>query len=358
MALAAAGCGFSPAAVSGDAGTIADGVEPGIDAAPHFRKKLTLTVGSPTELADFPVSIVTTDPELAQRARADGSDIGFTALDGTPLAGELVTFDKPSGALEAWVRLPHVTDTLEIYMTYGAEPAVDAGPVWTPAIYAAAWHLSDSTGPWTDSAAGHTVTPVSPETTAAIGPGIVGTARVFDGIDDATPGGDPADGSLDFGTGSFSIQVWVDVTHSADAYDEVIDKGGDTNLPGYCLTLGTANWNAEVGDNNYAATSFGTETSLLGRWNQLTAVIDRQAGILYAFTNGAIASSTSLGAMGSVDTSYGFAIGSSNTNYRFEGAVDEVRLVKRALSADWIAAEYRNATMRAQFVTFGAEEQR
>ena len=45
--------------------------------------------------------------------------------------------------------------------------------------------------------------------------------------------------------------------------------------------------------------------------------------------------------------------GSMQNQYRFEGIVDEVRVLKVALTADWIAAEYRNATLRSQFVTFG-----
>jgi hypothetical protein len=168
---------------------------------------------------------------------------------------------------------------------------------------------------------------------------------------------DPADGSLDFGLGSFTVSVWVDVASSADPYDMVIDKGGDTNLAGYCLTLGTSNWLAEIGDPSvYVATSFGTEGPLLGHWNQLTAVMDRAGGLLRAFTNGAPAGTVSIATLGSVDTAWGFAIGSTTSAYRFKGIVDEVRVAKIALTPDWIAAEYRNAMMRAAFVTVGAEQ--
>ncbi|MEO6771971.1 MAG: LamG-like jellyroll fold domain-containing protein, partial [Kofleriaceae bacterium] len=224
-----------------------------------------------------------------------------------------------------------------------------------PAIYAAAWHFAETSGSWIDSAAGHRVTPTSVATTATVVPGITGSARSFDGIDDATPGeaGDPG---LDFGTGSFSVQAWVDVAHSADPYDMVIDKGGDTDKPGYCFTLGTDTWFAEVGDDNYIAAPFGTESALIGHWTQLTAVIDRTANNLLAYTNGAFASVLSFGAIGSVSGTTPLAIGSTQSAYRFEGIVDEVRVLKVALSADWIAAEYRNATSRAQFVTFGAAQ--
>jgi hypothetical protein len=228
--------------------------------------------------------------------------------------------------------------------------------VWSPDLFAAAWHLAE-TGPgaWVDTAGGHTVTPATPMTTAASTPmGIVGAARSFDGVDDTSPGPDSPD--LTFDMTSFSVQVWVNVAQSADGYDMVIDKGGDTNMPGYCLTLGTANWLAEVGDNNYVAAPFGVETGLLGHWNQLTAVIDRTQNVVKAYTNGVLTGSVSLGAIGSMASTHTFAIGSSNLTERFEGVVDEVRVFKVPLTTEWIAAGYRNSMMRSAFAGFGSEE--
>ncbi|HEY6033014.1 MAG TPA: DUF2341 domain-containing protein, partial [Kofleriaceae bacterium] len=238
--LSIAGCSFAPSSSSATTdGGSAD--QPHDAAGPSFRKQITLAVNSPSELRDFPVSIVTHDPDLAQKAQADGSDIAFTALDGTPLAYELVAFDKASGNLEAWVRIPSVTASTQIELAYGGASIASSGTVWSPAIYAAAWHFAETSGSWMDSAGGHRVTPPSPASTAAIVPGITGSARQFDGVDDATQA-DPGETGLDFGMTSFSVQAWVDVAQSADAYDMVIDKGGDTNKPGYCFTLGTGSW--------------------------------------------------------------------------------------------------------------------
>lgn len=354
--LSIAGCSFAPGQSSssdgGGSGT------PAHDAAgPSYRKDVTLAVNSPTELRDFPVSIVTRDADLADKAQADGSDIAFTTTDGTPLPYELVAFDKPTGTLEAWVRIPSVTAGTQIELAYGGSSIASAGTVWSPAIYAAAWHFAETSGAWLDSAGGHQVTPPSPQSTAAVVAGITGSARQFDGIDDATQA-DPGETGLDFGMNSFSVQAWVDVAHSADAYDMVIDKGGDTAKPGYCFTLGTGSWYAEVGDDNYIAAPFGSEVAQLGHWTQLTAVIDRTANNLIAYTNGAFSSSLPFGDIGSVDGTTPLAIGSMQNEYRFEGIVDEVRVVKVALTADWIAAEYRNAAMRSQFVTFGPQQVR
>ncbi|MEO8843458.1 MAG: LamG-like jellyroll fold domain-containing protein [Kofleriaceae bacterium] len=348
-------CGFSPNTAVSDAPHDAPHDTPTIDASPHYRKQITLAVGSTIALTDLPVSIVTTDPDLAAHALADGSDIAMTLLDGTPLAREIVAFDKSSGSLEAWVRLPTVTATLDIYMTYGSA-ATQTTSVWSPAIYAAAWHLAEAgAGPWVDTAGGHMVTPASAMATAATTPmGIVGAARSFDGVDD-TAGG-PLQPDLSFASSSFSVEAWVNVTQSADGFDEVIDNGGDTNSPGYCFTLGTDNWLVELGDNNYTTASFGLEATMLGHWNQLTAVVDRSANTVTTYTNGVRVQVASLGSIGSMASTKGFAIGTATPAYRFEGIVDEIRVVEVPLTSDWIAAEYRNSMMRSAFVTFGAEQ--
>jgi biopolymer transport protein ExbB len=356
VALWITGCGFAPGASSSSTDGGGSGAHPADAAGPHFRKVITLAVNSPTELRDFPVSIITRDPDLQNMAQPDASDIAFTALDGTPLAYELVSFDKPTGALEAWVRIPSVTASTQIALVYGGSSIASSGTVWSPAIYAAAWHFAETTGPWMDSAGGHRVTPPSPESTAAVVPGIAGSARQFDGIDDATQA-DPTETGLDFGMDSFTVQAWVDVAQSADPYDMVIDKGGDVAKPGYCFTLGTGNWYAEVGDDSYIAATFGTELTMLGHWTQLSAVIDRTSNNLLAYTNGVFSSSLPFGTIGSVDGTTPLAIGSMQSEYRFKGIVDEVRVVKVALSADWIAAEWRNATMRSQFVSYGSPTQ-
>jgi hypothetical protein len=188
--------------------------------------------------------------------------------------------------------------------------------------------------------------------------GIAGSALAFDGVDDTTTAGDPADGSLDVGTSSFSVGCWVNVTSSADPYDEVIEKGGDTNVGGYQFSLGTSNWLVEVGDGGVTTpyAIFGQETNLLGNWHQLVAVVDRTAQTLTAYLDGVPAASTSIANQGSFDATREFAIGTAQQQFRFKGTVDEVRLYKTALTADWIAAEHANLAQPATFVTAGPEE--
>lgn len=356
---AIASCSFRLHPATGDAagGDDAPGRDgaPG-DAAPRYRKHITLTANSPTTLTDFPAGIVVSDPAIAMHARPDGTDLAFTASDGTPLSFEIVHY--AAGSVEAWVRVPALAATADLYLTYGGAPATSPGPAWSPQLFAAAWHLDEAGPPWTDSAAAHASQPPSSMTTPVAAAGIAGGALSFDGVDDTTSAGDPADGSLDFGTSSFSVGCWVNVTASADPYDAVIDKGGDTNIAGYMFSLGTSNWLVEVGDGGTTTpyARFGAETSLLGHWTHLVAVIDRTAQTLTAYTNGVLAEQVSIAGYGSFDATKDFAIGTATQMYRFAGAVDEVRVYKTALSADWIAAEHANLAQPDTFVTVGAEE--
>ena len=92
-----------------------------------------------------------TEPDLAANAQADGSDIRFTAADGsTPLDHEIERFDSGSGALDAWVRLPNLASSsaTTVYLYYGAPDAPDQSDVrstW-PTDAEAVWHLSTDPG--------------------------------------------------------------------------------------------------------------------------------------------------------------------------------------------------------------------
>lgn len=346
------GCGFSPTFV-GDGGITGEGggSGSGSDTRMH-RKRVTLSVGSPTTLTNFPVSIVTTDTDLANRA-PDPGQIAFTAMDGTPLKREIVAYDHATGALEAWLRVPEVSGTLDVFMVYGPGAPAEPMDVWSG--FAAAWHFAELTPPWTDSVGTRVVAPPNPgQTPTPTTAGIIGEALTFDGSDDATrtTAHDP---TLDFGTGSFSIQAWVNVDHSATAYDEVLFNGGDLGLPGYALTLGTENWLADISDGIEHVAAFGLEVDLLGHWQQLTAVVDRTANRLYCYVNGAKTGESDITGMGSTSGSNSLAIGSTSQMFKFEGTADEIRIMKFPVSPDWIAAEYRNISQRSTFVMFDVE---
>ncbi|MCP3854940.1 MAG: signal peptidase I [Actinomycetia bacterium] len=119
-----------------------------------WSRRIVLTIDSAavaSDLFDVPVLVRFTEADLAAQAQADGSDLRFTAADGTTgLSHEIEAFDSGTGTLTAWVRVPAVSAALDttIHLYYGAGDAPDqssTGQVWAGEL--AAWHLAaDPTG--------------------------------------------------------------------------------------------------------------------------------------------------------------------------------------------------------------------
>ena len=265
-----------------------------------------------------------------------------------------MTYVAATGVLEAWVRVPTLsaTDVTALWLYYGGAPrAVLSTPTWR-ADLEAVWHLSEA-GPESDSTNhGHGLTGGG---SLGVVPGIAGGARIYDGSGTLS-GGDPSDGSLDFGASSFSMSTWVRVSESRNDYDMPIFKGAaQAALPGFCFLLGFGSWGVNFSDGtNEAGVVFGTELDLLGSWVQLVVVVDRSVPELRSYTNGALAQSSML-SLGSFDTSIPLEVGGP-TEFRYAGLLDETRFYRRAVSADWIRAEYLNLARRSEFLLLGAEE--
>jgi hypothetical protein len=372
-----AGCGFdvtsgtgaTPTDASSD--TSADGGlidAPVIDAPPGawlagfaYRKQVLVTPGATGMLTDFPVGILlASDPDLAAHAAANA--IVVTTADAmTRLDSEVVAFG-PGGALELWTRVPSLSlaGTTTLYLYYGGTAtATDPTGVW-PATFKAVWHLGDSGVGGTDSTmrANHLGQPTAGFVPAAgVGAANRGRARVFDGNDDLLTIADPSDGSLDVGTASFSLSLWVRSTGSMSPYDTPFYKGGTTSsLPGYCLFLGNGPWAGKLHDgNSFIEPTFAAGASL-DQWVHLVMTIDRSSSTARAFMNGAQTQSFTFSGLGTLSTSQPVMIGAGSNGARFRGGIDEVRLFDRALAPAWIAAEYANLATPS-FVTLGAQQQ-
>ena len=115
-----------------------------------FRKKITASLDTviSSDLTDFPYLVSVTDSDLTQAAESDGSDIVFTASDGTTeLDYEMEKFDQSTGEIIAWVKIPTVSgsENTDIYMYYKGTSASSSSP-WDD-NYNLVWHLNqDSDG--------------------------------------------------------------------------------------------------------------------------------------------------------------------------------------------------------------------
>jgi len=177
--------------------------------------------------------------------------------------------------------------------------------------------------------------------------GKIGNAVSFAGGSDAINIGDPANGTLDFGTGSFSYGMWVNVSQSVGTWDSPWWKGGGSDEEaGYDLELGTGPWSANVSDGvTNKQVVFGNET--LNRWVHIVAVVDRRANQLRAHQNGTLIQSTDITGLGSVSSASGAVISLDGTP--FKGKVDDVRIYNRALSATEVIDLYAWRSPRRSF---------
>ncbi len=319
----------------------------------------TLTLPAPTaNLADFVAYVQLDDFDVAGRVRDDGADLRFVDANGTPLAHELASWDAARGRLSAWVRIPTLTAGVPptIGLRYGGNAtAATPMPVWSN-VAGAVWHFDEPSPPFQDSAtAPNEAAPLQPAATPASTAGIVGSALLFDGVDDVLFADDPADGSLDFGVSSFSVEIWVLVTASSSLYDIAFWKGGSSmNYPGYDIELGVEYWTFNLNDGTGLsfATDFGVEADFLGRWTQLVGVADRQAQETRVYANGQLRMSLPI-TVGSVDSANPVRFGGDM--YPFKGTLDEVRIYPGVLPAASIALSYELMTQPAQAITIGEE---
>jgi hypothetical protein len=302
------------------------------------------------DLVDFPMAVIVAgDVELRSSAAA-----WFTTVEGVALSYEIESLDAMTGDLAAWVRVPLLSATAatKIVLHLGNTTPADApeSPQTVWAEYAGVWHLNDDG--WVDSTANDNNASVEGSPPLSTG-GVVGAGALFSGNELLTMG-DPSDGILDPGSGSFTYAVWVHVQSSLGNYDMPWHKGGAcANCPGYDMELGAQNWSAWVGDgNNNTGGAFGAEGEFLNRWVQLLVVVDRGANNVQLYADGVPKGSSSLAGIGAIQSQYEATLG--HTSYMFNGRLDEVRVRNAASSAAWVAAVHDNITAPDSFYSMSA----
>ena len=366
------GCGFQ---LTGGAPTDAPGElgDASLEAPPpgtwlagfDYRKRITFTSGT-TTLPDFVAAVaLTSDPDLAAHARADGRDFVFTGQDQvTHLDFELETYDGATGAIAAWVRIPSFAPTSEVYLYYGGGTVDDqnAAGTWPAARYGAVWHLTDSQANQARDSTPNSLVLTAPaaNNAPAVQPdGLVGAARRYDGIDDSLQRDGNTSAPLTHGSNPYSYGAWVFVTSSQTGFDVVFYKGAGSSIdPGYDIELGSATWATWIcdGSGNIVSGSFGQDTLLMNKWVHLVAVVDRATQRFRIYTNGVEVAATLISSVGSTTSAMTVALG--RPSYPLAGLIDEMRVYKTALSPQWIGAEYRNLApaTRAAFRAVDPEE--
>ena len=167
----------------------------------------------------------------------------------------------------------------------------------------------------------------------------------FDGTDDYVNIGDPANGSLDFGTNDFSMSTWIKT--SSGQQGTILGKYYD--YPLFYLRLNAdGKIESRLGLNtstNYTSTD-GTAVNN-NIWHQVIVVYKRN-GNMTRYVDGKvygiplnISASSSL----SINTSSSLILGAATASQFFQGQIDDARIYNYALTAEQVKQLYNGGSV-------------
>ncbi len=391
VSVAASGCGFSaPSVGPGDASpgqdaggdaAIADappdGMPPDGPPSPIRTRRIDITdaqvTGGPH--TDFPLLVSITAPWLrpttagGEVAHTNGFDIGFfaDAAGTTRLAHEVEAYrsDASNGTLIAWVKVPSLAPTSELYLRCG-DPAITTSQesiaaVWSNG-FAAVWHL----GAFGDS----TTNANTGTNSGSVGTsGQIGEARSFDALNDFIAVGSGASIANVFAGGG-TFEAWFRAAGFGEGSKGRILEKGDAGLgetSGWYVSVDNDNvssgmqfGHASTGGPGLGAWTTPAGSISLNTWTHVAVVYNKDStgNDPLIFINGALMTLTDLrtpaGNMVS-DAIYSARLGNRGASDRtFNGRVDEVRLSTSSRSAGWITTSHRNQSNPGAFYTVGA----
>ncbi|MDP3697299.1 MAG: LamG domain-containing protein, partial [Candidatus Taylorbacteria bacterium] len=182
--------------------------------------------------------------------------------------------------------------------------------------------------------------------------GKLGQALSFDGGDDYVDMGDPANGALDFGTGSFTLSAWLKISTASVNLSAFIEKGANTPTEtGYSWMLsgGKSLLAISDGTNRDLLTGIGTINDNV--WHHVAVVINRSTSRVITYIDGKQDDDDALASVtGNVSNSLNFCLGRRQAACNVEvltGSMDDVRIYNRVLTGDEIKRLYRiGATLK------------
>ncbi len=334
-------------------------------------------VSGAASTTDFPVLIDITSTDLEPpRVQTSGNDILF--MDGTGSASrldhEIESYDSGTGHLIAWVRLPSFSAGTTIYLYYGntlAGNQQNPTGVWVTSTYAMVQHLSETGATQHDSTSNHN----DGTKTGGVTQGVPGKIA---GADDFPGTGSPEayvsipdSSSLNFGTNSFSYMFWVysrwGTTHTQDLVGKKTGTATATDA-GYKILLASGDAQAcsvvlSDGTHNVRADTATCAARGANAWYLLTVVVDRTQQKMITYSNGdpfGTGNPYDISAIGtgSTTSTHTLDLGATHdtAGRMFNGLLDEVRVLKGALTADDVKTFYNSMNAPTSYLTVGTQE--
>ena len=320
------------------------------DSAWEWQRLIKLPIPT-VNLEDFPVCVkITDDAHIGSWARPDGYDIRFFAIDGTTeLPYERESWAVTDGEATAifWVKTDVSTAGTYIWCYYGNAAATDgenAEAVWD-ANFKAVYHMKDATtSTILDSTANNNDGAKNGADDPIEADGKIGKGQDFDGDSGVINVGDGA--SLQFGTGDFTVEGWVNQAGYAGIYEKRGAPGG------WILAAGPPYTYLLIHGDAYAFPGIPTG------WQHFVMVVDRVADLATLYVNGVPGTPVDISATTETSDAAGtnLWLGKSNDPTYVDGILDEMRVSAATRSAEWIAYEYANMNPADGGLTWGNPE--
>lgn len=320
-------------------------------------------VAGNNNLYDFPFLIEITDNNLKHTSNggtvtsADGYDIVFcNAVDTSYLDFQLESYDGASGTVKAWVKIPTLysfqqTDVLMYFGNSSVTTSQESSDLWTN-DYEAVWNFKDNQLSDATANANH-----GTDYGSASASGKIGYGRYFDGNNDYIEV--PNSSSLNITGGELTLQAWVKATIPSNEDAPFLVKGTTMNQEQYMLGVDGGSTNNNI---NYRVTTtkdhYRYDEGQLQNdtWTHVTMVYENSGDVkkrLRLYVNGVeVADERAQQNIASNTGSLRIGKRLGNDNRFFEGTLDELRVLSRALSENWIETEYNNQNNPTQHITF------
>jgi hypothetical protein len=267
------------------------------------------------------------------QAKANGEDLRFSAA-GKPLAYQIEDWDAASGTASIWVRVPSIRGDArqEIKMHWGKAdaPGESSGPaVFNESNgYLSVWHMSD---PVKDEVG----TLDSKDTGTTPAPGMIGKSRHFPGGKGIT-GGEKIT-AYPTGSSPHTTEAWF----CGEQSNATVLAWGNEAGQGKVMMQFFNPPHMKIECYFSGADVAGASTLATAQW--IHVVHTYQNGDSRVYVNGALdGTSTNPGAPLALKSPARLYLGGWYDNYRFVGAMDEVRISKVTRSADWVKLQYEN----------------
>lgn len=294
-------------------------------------------------------------------AQSDGSDLRFSRPDFKPLDYQIEYYDNQNGEAAVWVRVDTVYGNKKdqfIYMYWGNQSAThlsNGEQVFDTSLgYQGVWHMDgDRSKTVYDATANHFNGTAINMTGGSYTTGVTGSACIFNNDSQYIQIEKSAKSKLNFPKdGDYTLSAWAYLDTLDTLYQCIIGKGWlqyqleKGNLPGWEL--------AECQDGKGWERTRSEANA--GVWTLVTGV--HKGTNQYLYVNGVCTDSTIevWPSKEPYDNSHDVTIGNIlgdevDRPYCFRGKIDEVRMLDRVCSSDWIKLCYMNQALNSKVIS-------